>query len=155
MKPLMLAVALAAAIGLPSAATGQSARTEEGVAAFVQGDYARAVEILKPAAERWQMPYDNTAAFFLALMYDNGLGIAADPLKACALLLRTSVWQEKIAPALIFAVQSLVDDFNSRLGPEQLGHCRLLVDLGFDRARNAGTSSRPSCSCRSRRIAGT
>lgn len=138
MKPLMLAVALAGTIGLPSAAAAQSARTEEGVAAFVQGDYARAVEILKPAAERWQLPYDNTAAFFMALMYDNGLGVVPDPLKACALFLRASMWQEKIAPALIFAVQVLVDDFNSRLGP-RMGQCMLLADIGFNRTAQKAT----------------
>ena len=138
MKPLMLAIALAGTIGLPSAAAAQSARTEEGVAAFVQGDYARAIEILKPAAERWQLPYDNTAAFFMGLMYDNGLGVAADPLKACALFLRASVWQEKVAPALLFAVQALVDDFNSRLGP-QIGQCMLLADIGFNRRPQKAT----------------
>ncbi len=138
MKPLMLAAALAGTIGLPFPAAAQSARTEEGVAAFVQGDYERAVEILRPAAERWQLPYDNTAAFFMALMYDNGLGVAPDPLKACALLLRTSVWQEKTAPALIYAVQALVDDFNSRLGP-QMGQCMLLADIGFNRTAQKAT----------------
>jgi hypothetical protein len=138
MKLLMLAIALAGTIGLPSAATAQSARTEQGVAAFVQGDYARAVEILKPAAERWQLPFDNTAAFFMALMYDNGLGVAPDPLKACALFLRMSAWQENTAPALIFAVQALVDDFNSRLGP-QMGQCMLLADIGFNRTAQQAT----------------
>ncbi len=36
------------------------------------------------------MPHDNIAAFFMAMMYDNGLGVAPDPVRACALLLRTT-----------------------------------------------------------------
>ena len=137
-RPLASAIALATILVLPLDVRAQSARTDEGVAAFVRGDYARAVEILKPAAERWQLPYDNTAAFFMAMMYDNGLGIAPDPLKACALLLRTSAWQDSTSPALIFAVQSLVDDFNSRLGP-QMGQCMLLADIGFNRTSQKAT----------------
>jgi hypothetical protein len=137
-RALASALALATIFVLPFDGQAQSARTDEGVAAFVQGDYARAVEILKPAAERWRMPYDNTAAFFMALMYDNGLGVPRDPLKACALLLRTSVWQ-KTAPPLIHAVQVLADDFNSRLGPEQMGRCMLLADIGFNRTAQKAT----------------
>jgi hypothetical protein len=133
-------LALAFLIALaPQLAAGQSGTTTEGIAAFVRGDYARAVEILKPAAESWQMPFDNTAAFFMALMYDNGLGVAPDPLKACALLLRTSVNPQAVAPALTFAVQALVEDFNSRLGPEQMGQCMLLTDIGFDRTVQRAT----------------
>jgi hypothetical protein len=64
--------------------------------------------------------------------------VAPDPLKACALLLRTSVWQEKSAPALIYAVQALADDFNSRLGP-QMGQCMLLADIGFNRTAQKAT----------------
>jgi len=60
----------------PHVAIAQPPSTAEGIAAFVRGDYARAVEILKPAAERWHLPHDNIAAFFMAMMYENGLGIA-------------------------------------------------------------------------------
>jgi hypothetical protein len=132
-RTLAPAVALASILGLPLGVTGQSARTDNGVAAFVRGDYARAVELLKPAAERWQMPFDHTAAFFMALMYDNGLGVASDPTKACALTLRTSINPQAAGLALTFAVQAMVEDFNGRLSAEQMGQCMLLADIGFDR----------------------
>jgi hypothetical protein len=61
--------------------------TADGVDAFVRGDYARAAQILKPIAESWP-PGDPTAAFFLATLYENGLGVPADPLRACALYVR-------------------------------------------------------------------
>ena len=106
----------------------------------MRGDYGRAVEILKPAAERWQMPYDNTAAFFMALMYDNGLGVAPDPVKACALTLRTlNSPRSRGELTLTIAVQAMVDDFNTRLGPEQMGRCMLLTDIGFDRTEQTAT----------------
>src|SRR5215213_4745216 len=138
-RPIAAAVALATILILPFDARGQSVGTDEGVAAFVRGDYVRAVDILKPAAERWQMPYDNTAAFFMALMYDNGLGVAPDPVKACALILRTLVSPQANPLAVTIAVQAMADDFNVRLGPEQLAQCRLMTDIGFDRTVQKAT----------------
>jgi TPR repeat protein len=76
-------VGIELAIGLTMAAPcdplAQTARTAAADAAFARGDYARAVEMLKPAAESWQIPFDSSAAFLMALMYDNGLGVAQDP----------------------------------------------------------------------------
>ena len=80
-----LAAAFAMLVGA-SPAHAQSG-TAEGVHAFVRGDYRRAAEILKPIAEQSPQP-DAVAAFFMAAMYDTGLGIAADPIRACALYLR-------------------------------------------------------------------
>ena len=138
-RPLPSAIALAAILVLPLDVQGQFARTHDGVAAFVQGDYARAVEILKPAAERWQLPFDNTAAFFMALMYDNGLGVGTDPLKACALIFRTMVHPQATSLGLAFAVQAMADDFNARLSPEQIGRCMVQADIGFDRTEQKAT----------------
>ena len=133
--PLVPALALGVMLVVPASASGQTGGTNEGVAAFVRGDYARAVEILKPAAERWHLPHDNIAAFFMAMMYDNGLGVAPDPVRACALLLRTAFpFGDGPRPgrALIFAAQTLADDYNSRLAPEQMQRCMSYVDVGFD-----------------------
>lgn len=59
-------------------------RTADGVAAFLRRDYGRAAELLVPAAnDPWQQ--DAVANFFLGVMYDGGLGVAADPVRACAL----------------------------------------------------------------------
>jgi hypothetical protein len=127
-----LVVGFMVGFGAPCGANAQTARTADGIRAFVQGDYANAVEILKPAAERWQMPFDNTAAFFMALMYDNGLGVAQDSVRACALLLRAVVHEPPPPRALTFIVQALAEDLKSRLTPEQTGLCLLQVDNGFE-----------------------
>jgi hypothetical protein len=133
---MRLRIGLVVAISVTLVATGgvsaQSGRTDDGVAAFVRGDYPKAVELLKPSAERWQMPLDGTAAFFMALMYDNGLGVAQDPVRACALMLRTSIHSDSVGQALTFAAQTLADDFNSRLAPEQMHRCLFLANQGFD-----------------------
>jgi hypothetical protein len=118
----------------PHVAIAQPASTAEGIAAFVRGDYARAVEILRPAAERWHLPHDNIAAFFMAMIYENGLGVAPDPVRACALLLRTAVPVgdgPRPGRALTFAAQALAEDSNSRLTPDQMGRCMSYVDVGF------------------------
>ena len=62
----------------------------DGVDAFVRRDYPRAVTILKPIAEAWP-PGDPAAAFFMATLYENGLGVPADPLRACALYIQASL----------------------------------------------------------------
>ena len=50
----------------------------------MRGDYQRAAEILKPLAERSREP-NGIAAFFMATMYDTGLGVGVDSMRACAL----------------------------------------------------------------------
>jgi hypothetical protein len=138
---LGLALTFSVAMAAPSHALAQSARTADGVAAFVRGDYEGAVELLKPAAESWQMPYDSTALFFMALMYDNGLGVSQDPVRACALLLRTSAPGSELGSGLTFAIQTLVEDLHLRLGPEQMARCMALMEIGFERGGQSATFS--------------
>jgi hypothetical protein len=108
----------------------QSPSTAEGVAAFVRGDYQRAVEVLQPAAERWVgPPFDDTAALFMAMMYENGIGVAADPVRACALLLRSTMFSSDVLKGTAMA---LADDLRTRLSPDQLAWCYFLSDIGFD-----------------------
>lgn len=64
--------------------------TADGVDAVLRGDYQRAAEILKPIAESWP-PRDHVAEFFMATLYESGLGVAADATRACALYGRASV----------------------------------------------------------------
>jgi hypothetical protein len=78
---LFLTLAFVTPIG--AAVAGQSG-TADGVAALARGDYQRAVEILRPIAENW-LSDDAAAQFFMAGLYQNGLGVPADPLRACAL----------------------------------------------------------------------
>jgi hypothetical protein len=78
---LFLTLAFVTPIG--AAVAGQSG-TADGVAALARGDYQRAVEILRPIAENW-LSDDAAAQFFMAGLYQSGLGVPADPLRACAL----------------------------------------------------------------------
>src|SRR5688572_2186061 len=77
-------VATAAALAAGSAAVTAQSGTADGVAALARGDYQRAAEILRPIAER-DGAVDPAAQFFLGSMYDAGLGVPMDRLRACAL----------------------------------------------------------------------
>ena len=76
-------------------------------------------------------------------MYDNGLGVAPDPVRACALLLRTSAPfpGSELGSGMTFAVQTLSQDLSLRLGPEQMAKCMLQVDIGFARDAHQSTFS--------------
>ena len=58
--------------------------TDDGVRAFVRGDYASAARILSPLAEASAEP-DATAQFFMGLLYAAGKGVPMDTLRACTL----------------------------------------------------------------------
>jgi hypothetical protein len=68
---------------LPRPAVAQTS-VDDGVRAFVQGDYAAAARILSPLAESSAEP-DPTAQFFMGMLYASGKGVAMDPLRACTL----------------------------------------------------------------------
>src|SRR5262245_37333919 len=76
------AVAVIFVLLIATAARAQST-IADGVDAFMRGDYRRAADILNPIVEQSPRP-DAAAAFFLAVMYDTGLGVPADPIRACA-----------------------------------------------------------------------
>ena len=79
---LCLAVGLLVAI-LPGRALAQTS-TDDGVRAFVRGDYAAAAKILSPLAEA-SADADPTAQFFMGLLYASGKGVRMDPMHACTL----------------------------------------------------------------------
>src|SRR5688500_2173795 len=65
----------------PSAQSGDTQATTAAVASMLRGDYARAAELLEPQVANWQYA-DATAAFFLGLLYENGLGVPLDKSRA-------------------------------------------------------------------------
>ena len=71
-------------------AAGAGTATVEAIAAIVRGDYARAAELLQPQVANWARDMDPAAAFFLAALYENGLGVPQDEIRACALHVRTT-----------------------------------------------------------------
>jgi hypothetical protein len=68
---------------LPLPAFAQTS-TDDGVRAFVQGDYAAAARILSPLAEASADP-DATAQFFMGMLYAAGKGVQMDSMRACTL----------------------------------------------------------------------
>jgi TPR repeat protein len=57
---------------------------EDGLQAFVSGDYARAAQILGPLAEAPQSS-DGIAQFLMAMLYDTGQGVGRNTSLACGL----------------------------------------------------------------------
>jgi hypothetical protein len=122
------ALLVAAAIVLLSISPRGQTRTADGVDAFLRGEYARAAEILKPLAETPWAP-DHTAAFFMAALYEGGLGVAADPLRACALFIRSMT--DHTSP-LGTAAMSLIRGYQRKLGQDGFGTCNWRATAGFD-----------------------
>lgn len=124
MRQRVLALVL---VGAASAAHAQTT-TLDGVTAFVRGDFPRAAEILKPIAEAWP-PRDRLAEFVMAALYENGLGVPADPIRACALYMRASL---DYSTPLSRAAGELLDSLRGSLGPGDFERCMLFVSVGFD-----------------------
>lgn len=120
---------VAASLALWAAAAHAQSVTSVGVAAFVRGDYATAVEVLQPITDRWPGPVDDQASFFMASMYANGLGVAPDPVRACALFLRGHLAGGNTPFGRLN--QALFGELQARLGPTGQGECVLLATLGF------------------------
>jgi hypothetical protein len=78
---IILLLALFQLLPVPTSA---QTRTNDGVRAFVEGDYAAAARILSPLAEASDEA-DATAQFFMALLYASGKGVRMDSSRACAL----------------------------------------------------------------------
>ena len=102
--------------------------TADGVDAFVHGDYQRAADILKPIAERPWQP-DHVAEFFMAALYETGLGVPTDPLRACALYVRAS---ESDATPLGVQAMTLVRTRQESLGRERFEDCTFLAGIGLN-----------------------
>jgi TPR repeat protein len=106
---------------------GAQANTADGIEAFVRRDYQRAVEILKPIAERWQDQVDGAAVFFMAAMYANGLGLPQSLVRSCAVYFN-------LRDAGPFARLN-TDTFSAireTLAADQWEECQSLASLGFD-----------------------
>lgn len=126
----MLNAAIIMLVGV-SSVDAQSG-TAEGVDAFVRGDYRRAAEILKPIAEQSPQP-DAVAAFFMAAMYDTGLGIPADPIRACALYLRAdspAIGAERSPFGAV--AMALMSYRRATISREAFEQCTWMASNGFD-----------------------
>lgn len=123
-RALIIAALAVAGTRVVSAQTG----TADGVAALARGDYQRAAEILKPIAESARRD-DTTAQFFMATMYESGLGVPGDLLRACALYQRAAFNSENPFGAQaerLFRASFPLHD------AEWIEECQLLANVGFD-----------------------
>jgi hypothetical protein len=111
MRARLLLVALATVV-FSVGSRAQTGNIPEGVDALLHRDYARAAAILKPLAETPWQP-DHTAEFFMAVLYESGLGVPQDQLRACALFMRASIDHERplgtAAMALVYARRRTLD----------------------------------------------
>ena len=105
--------------------------TADGVLAYAAGDYDRAAAILRPLAGSSAAP-DSVAAFFMAMLYDTGRGVPADPMRACALFLRAGLPSGRESPVtaaarFLFGAPSFFPT-----DPDALDECSLLAVDGPD-----------------------
>src|SRR5215831_13466857 len=98
-RPLLRMLAAIAAATLPSVAPrAQTTPTADGVDAFLRGDYATAAALLRPVTESpWQR--DHVAEFFMGVLYEDGLAVPVDPVRACALYVRAGSERTPLAAA--------------------------------------------------------
>lgn len=126
-RRLLLVVAVAAVV-LSARSRAQTQTTADGIDAFLRGDYARAAAILKPLAETPWQP-DHRAAFFMAVLYENGLGVPLDPLRACALFIRASIPHDT---PLVTAATEFVRGRHRTLDRDTFETCNWRASVGFD-----------------------
>jgi Sel1 repeat len=110
-----------------SVASDAQTRTADAVSALLRRDYARAVQILKPLAETPWQP-DHMAEFFMAVLYENGLGVAPDPMRGCALFLRAAIDRSPLG----VAAMALARARQRTLGREAFATCDRRASFGFD-----------------------
>ena len=122
-----LVVAVAALV-LSVRSHAQTGTTADGVDAFLRADYARAAAILKPLAETPWQP-DHRAEFFMAVLYERGLGVSPDPVRACALFTRASMPHDT---PLGVAATELIRARQRTLGKEDFETCVWRASVGFD-----------------------
>jgi hypothetical protein len=130
-SPRTAAWSVTAGLVLSAATARAQSATSAGVAAFVRGDYATAAQVLQAITDRWPGPVDDEAAFFMATMYANGLGVAPDPVRACALFFRGQIMPAAGNPPFFRLNQALFGELQTRLGSTGQGDCLLLATLGL------------------------
>ena len=118
---------LASVVLLTGSAAATQTATAVGVDAFLRGDYNRAVEILKPIAER-TFDRDYAAEFFMASLYEGGRGVPVDLVRACALYLRSA------SPGSPFETQgpALWRATRKRLTGEEADDCTSAASIGVN-----------------------
>lgn len=122
MRVAFLAGATVLLLSFPAAQ--DQATTADGIDAFFREDYGRAAEILTEAAETPAGP-DETAAFLLATMYEDGRGVPADPVRACV------YYSRAVGGAFSGPAVALAQQLGHSLTPQQKQDCAFFAGVGF------------------------
>lgn len=125
MRAALLAAATVLLMSYPTAQ--EQPTTADAIDAFFRGDYGRAAEILTEAAETPGRP-DETAAFLLATMYEDGRGVPVDPVRACV------YYSRAVGGPLSEPAVALARRVRDTLTPQQREDCNFFAGVGFSAA---------------------
>jgi hypothetical protein len=101
--------------------------TVKGVDAFLRGNYTLAAELLRPVVEAWPSgASDGAATFFLGSLYDSGLGVPQDRVRACALYQRAGTGAGPLAGMARSAGAALRETLNAA----EWSDCVMLASVG-------------------------
>ena len=110
------------------AGIGAQNRTGDAVSAILRGDYQQAAAILQPIVED-RLHRDPAAAFFMATLYDNGRGVAGDPMRACALYQQAF---QDMSSVYAPTAQLLQRRLWMARGNDWFAECQLVANIGID-----------------------
>jgi len=105
--------------------------TAEGLAAMLAGDYASAARIFRPLAEDAPSP-DPIATFFLATLYNGGIGVHRDDFRACGLYLRAAVPENPFSEQSVRLARAIHHDH-----PLGIEECTRARDFRWNRPSDA------------------
>ena len=102
--------------------------TAAAIEAIVRADYAKATTLLKPLVDNWTGDVSEAAAFFLATLYENGLGVPQDLPRSCALYLRIEQGRGPFARVAGPLARAHMD----QLGRDRVNECVMLANVGVN-----------------------
>lgn len=114
-----------AAPGQPAGAVHTT--LNDGVEAWLRGDYQRAADTLYPLAATTEV--DPIAAFFMAMMYHSGQGVSYDDIRACALYMKA---EGRAPPLFARLANELFRSWHMSTDLQRRDECSMLASVGFD-----------------------
>lgn len=99
------------ALLIPATAAAQSQR-DDGIRAFIAGDYARAARLLGPLADNADAP-DSVAAFLMAMLYEQGRDVGRNGFRACGLYLKAAATPGPFTEQAVQLVRLMREEWGS------------------------------------------
>ena len=130
---------------------------DDGLQAFVSGDYARAAQILRPLAEAPQSS-DGIAQFLMAILYDTGQGVGRSAALACGLFQKAAAGTGPFVDQATLLARALRQEMKPGaplcpLGPASQPAAPPLFGFGAERTFRLPSAARglPATTTRARR----